>query len=223
MSTDPKLIAQTATESIHQLFKDHDFRLKAPYHFESNDLHGHTFQYEISISRQKGHFSFSLRLNLLSKTLMTAVNRVLELTLRDERYIYPPNWREKDIKSAIKTRLSNHTIQGLTDWRIFKEEHESLASFRNRFSIWLCAFDHIDDISNWREQLAQSVTYALGWFPGAASESSIIANTQYPALVVLKKNSASMHQLLEKQAEILNVTRHKKEAEIFFEYLIAQD
>lgn len=223
MSTRPAQIAQAVTEAIGQIFEAHGFRLKTPYHFESDDLHGNTFQYEISISKRRGHFSFSLRLNVLNKTISAAVNSILALTLRDERYRYPPNWSTQDRENAIQTRLGNRTIRGLTDWRIFKEEHESLAAFRDRFSIWICAFERIDEISHWRAQLAQSVEYALDWFPGAASESSIIDKTQYPALVVLKNNNAGMHRLLEKQTAILGITRDKKEAEIFFEHLIAQD
>ena len=91
----------------------------------------------------------------------------------------------------MKERLSNFRLGMLTDWRDFKEEKESLADFNDRFSIWVTAFNDINEIPNWKAQLVQSVLFAEKWFSNIQSnpEQWIIDNTYYPALYLLKKQN----------------------------------
>ena len=127
------------------------------------------YQYEIRLSKRKGYFSLHLYLNLFNKPFMKEVNKVLEKVLLDKDYDYPDNWDDRTIKNSIKSRTSNFCLRMLTDWRHFKEENESLADFNDRFSIWVNAFNDINEIPNWKAQLVQSVLFAEKWFSNIQS------------------------------------------------------
>ena len=154
---------------------------------ETNNI----YQYEILLSKRKGYFSLHLRLNLLNKPFMKEVNKVLKKVWLDEDFIRLEDSSDEMIKSAMKVRTSNFCLRMVTDQRDFKEENESLADFRDRFSIQLNAFNDINEIPNWKAQLVQSVLFTEKWISDIQSnpEQWIINNTCYSALYLLKKQN----------------------------------
>lgn len=201
---------------IKPLFESKGFLLKRNC-FEYNDSLGNTYQYDINLSKSKGHFSLHLRLKLLNKNLMKEVNAVLEKALRDPSYKYPSNWSKNDIEASIKTRINNYCVSMITDWRCFKNGNESLDEFRQRFSIWLCVFNDVNETNNWKKQLIKSVELSESWFSTIGSNEWIIENTSYPALLILKKTNPD--KLDEKYRNILSRVRSEDEAKLFINYL----
>ena len=120
----------------------------------------------------------------------------------------------------MKLRLSNFSLGMVTDWRDFKEENESLSDFRDRFSIWVNAFNDINEIPNWKAQLVQSVLFAEKWFSNIQSnpEQWIIDNTYYPALYLLKKQNRII-ELDEKYNSFLAKNSSDDELILFYKYL----
>ena len=148
--------------------------------FEFHDSNtNNIYQYEILLSKSKGYFSLHLRLNFLNKPFMKEVNEVLKKVWLDEDFIRLEDSSDETIKSAMKVRTSNFCLSMVTDWRDFKEENESLADFKDRFFIWICVFDDINEISNWKAQQVQSVLFAEQCFSNIQSnpEQWIIDNT----------------------------------------------
>ncbi|MGG8095094.1 hypothetical protein PGO14_05795 [Klebsiella aerogenes] len=192
--------------------------LRKKNYFELNDNIGNTYQYEIYISKSKGYFTLHLRLKLLNKSLMKEVNKVLEKTLLDKDYSYPNNWCDRDINTSIKTRINDFCVAMVTDWRCFKEENETLEDFRKRFSIWMCVFDDINEIDNWKEQLIKSLEFAEKWFLNVGSHQWVIDNTLYPAMYILKKEEKNT-ELNGKYEEVLSKVRSEDEVKLFFNYL----
>ena len=189
--------------------------------FEFHDTNtNNIYQYEILLSKRKGYFSLHLRLNLLNKPFMKEVNKVLEKVLLDKDYDYLKGWDDKSKKSTIKSRLSNFRLRMLTDWRDFKEENESLSDFRDRFSIWMCVFDDINEIPNWKAQLVQSVLFTEKWISDIQSnpEQWIINNTYYSALYLLKKQNRII-ELNEKYSYLLAKNSSDDELILFYKYL----
>ena len=189
--------------------------------FEFHDSNtNNIYQYEIRLSKRKGYFSLHLLLNLLNKPFMKEVNKVLEKVWLDENYIHPENFDKKLIEKIIKSRVSNFCLRMLTDWRHFKEENESLADFNDRFSIWVNAFNDINEIPNWKAQLVQSVLFAEKWFSNIQSnpEQWIIDNTYYPALYLLKKQNRII-ELDEKYNSFLAKNSSDDELILFYKYL----
>ena len=180
------------------------------------------YQYEIRLSKRKGYFSLHLLLNLLNKPFMKEVNKVLEKVWLDENYIHPENFDKNLIEKIIKSRVSNFCLRMLTDWRHFKEENESLADFNDRFSIWVNAFNDINEIPNWKAQLVQSVLFAEKWFSNIQSnpEQWIIDNTYYPALYLLKKQNRII-ELDEKYNSFLAKNNPDGDLILFYKYLTA--
>lgn len=204
---------------IKSPFEEKGFHLKRKRFFERTDSCGNVQQYEIDISKRKGYFSLHLKLNLLNKCLMKKVNSVLEKAMRDERYPFPDNWDATFIKKNIKDRTSNSNVLGLTDWREFKEEDETLEDFNERFSIWIFNFDKIDEKEGWQKQLLMSVEFALKWFSKVEGDEWIINNTVYPSLYLLKERK-NLNELQEEYAQILNLSRlRKEEVELFYYHL----
>ena len=191
--------------------------------FEFHDSNtNNIYQYEILLSKRKGYFSLHLRLNLFNKPFIKEVNEVLKKVLLDKDYDYPDNWDDRTIKNSIKSRTSNFCLRMLTDWRHFKEENESLADFNDRFSIWVNAFNDINEIPNWKAQLVQSVLFTEKWILDIQSnpEQWIINHTAYPALYLLKKQNRII-ELNEKYNYLLKGNNYKDELMCFYKYLTA--
>ena len=191
--------------------------------FEFHDSNtNNIYQYEICLSKRKGYFSLHLYLNLFNKPFMKEVNEVLKKVLLDKDYDYLEGWDDKSKKSTIKSRLSDFILGMLTDWRDFKEENESLSDFWDRFSIWMCFFDDINEIPNWKAQLVQSVLFTEKWISDIQSnqEQWIINHTAYPALYFLKKQNRII-ELNEKYNYLLKGNNYKDELMCFYKYLTA--
>ena len=191
--------------------------------FEFHDSNtNNIYQYEICLSKRKGYFSLHLRLKLLNKPFMKEVNEVLKKVLLDKDYDYLEGWDDKSKKSTIKSRLSDFILGMLTDWRDFKEENESLSDFWDRFSIWMCFFDDINEIPNWKAQLVQSVLFTEKWVSDIQSnpEQWIINHTAYPALYLLKKQNRII-ELNEKYNYLLKGNNYKGELMYFYKHLTA--
>ena len=189
--------------------------------FEFHDINtNNIYQYEILLSKAKGYFSLHLRLNLLNKPFMKEVNKVLKKVWLDEDFIRLEDSSDEMIKYAMKIRTSNFYLSMVTDWRDFKEENESLADFRDRFSIWVTAFNDINEIPNWKAQLVQSVLFTEKWISDIQSnpEQWIINNTYYSALYLLKKQNRII-ELNEKYNYLLKRSIYKNELIFFYKYL----
>ena len=189
--------------------------------FEFHDSNtNNIYQYEILLSKSKGYFSLHLRLNFLNKPFMKEVNEVLKKVWLDEDFIRLEDSSDEMIKYAMKLRLSNFSLGMLTDWRDFKEENESLADFRDRFSIWVTAFNDINEIPNWKAQLVQSVLFTEKWVSDIQSnpEQWIINHTAYPALYLLKKQNRII-ELNEKYNYSLTSYDADDELIYFYKYL----
>ena len=189
--------------------------------FEFHDSNtNNIYQYEILLSKSKGYFSLHLRLNFLNKPFMKEVNEVLKKVWLDEDFIRLEDSSDEMIKYAMKLRLSNFSLGMLTDWRDFKEENESLSDFRDRFSIWVTAFNDINEIPNWKAQLVQSVLFTEKWVSDIQSnpEQWIINHTAYPALYLLKKQNRII-ELNEKYNYSLTSYDADDELIYFYKYL----
>ena len=189
--------------------------------FEFHDSNtNNIYQYEILLSKSKGYFSLHLRLNLLNKPFMKEVNKVLKKVWLDGDFIRLEDRSDETIKSAMKVRTSNFCLSMVTDWRDFKEENESLADFNDRFSIWVTAFNDINEIPNWKAQLVQSVLFTEKWISDIQSnpEQWIINNTYYSALYLLKKQNRII-ELNEKYNYLLKRSFYKNELIFFYKYL----
>ncbi|PXZ08367.1 hypothetical protein DKK70_00950 [Gilliamella apicola] len=191
--------------------------------FEFHDSNtNNIYQYEILLSKSKGYFSLHLRLNFLNKPFMKEVNEVLKKVWLDEDFIRLEDSSDEMIKYAMKLRLSNFSLGMVTDWRDFKEENESLSDFRDRFSIWVTAFNDINEIPNWKAQLVQSVLFTEKWVSDIQSnqEQWIINHTAYPALYLLKKQNRII-ELNEKYNYSLTSYDADDELIYFYKYLTA--
>ena len=189
--------------------------------FEFHDSNtNNIYQYEILLSKSKGYFSLHLRLNFLNKPFMKEVNEVLKKVWLDEDFIRLEDSSDEMIKYAMKLRLSNFSLGMVTDWRDFKEENESLSDFRDRFSIWVTAFNDINEIPNWKAQLVQSVLFTEKWVSDIQSnpEQWIINRTAYPALYLLKKQNRII-ELNEKYNYSLTSYDADDELIYFYKYL----
>ena len=189
--------------------------------FEFHDSNtNNIYQYEILLSKSKGYFSLHLRLNFLNKPFMKEVNEVLKKVWLDEDFIRLEDSSDEMIKYAMKLRLSNFSLGMVTDWRDFKEENESLSDFRDRFSIWVTAFNDINEIPNWKAQLVQSVLFTEKWVSDIQSnqEQWIINHTAYPALYLLKKQNRII-ELNEKYNYSLTSYDADDELIYFYKYL----
>ena len=205
---------------IREPFEKRGFAQKRKRFFECEDDHRNVLQYEISLSTLKGYFSMHLRLNILNKPLLKEINLILGKALHDAEYPYHESWSPEFIKKTISERIRNYFLFGLTDWRVFKRNDETLEDFNNRFSVWFCNFDSIDDIEKFEIQLLDSVEYAVEWFSTVLKSNNwIIENTDYPALYFLKKQG-DFDGLSKKYNELLSKHRVKKEAELFYKYLM---
>ena len=151
---------------------------------------------------------------------MKEVNEVLKKVWLDEDFIRLEDSSDETIKSAMKVRTSNFCLSMVTDWRDFKEENESLADFNDRFSIWVTAFNDINEIPNWKAQLVQSVLFTEKWVSDIQSnpEQWIINHTAYPALYLLKKQNRII-ELNEKYNYSLTSYDADDELIYFYKYL----
>jgi len=218
---DKKEITDCIAEIVAPGFTELGFSHKSPNIFQKSSGEN-IFQYEIGVSRSHGGYSLHLRLNLLNTMLSKAVNNVMKKVLTDERMKYPTNWTPKVIADSIKGRTSGNTVAMQTDWRIFRNENESLEEFKARFSVWFYSFDYLDDLDGWKDQLIMSVEFAQRWFKLVENSDYLIDNSTYYGLYILKSKD-QMTELREKYDRTLRREQSFKkdttEVELFYEYL----
>jgi hypothetical protein len=181
------------------------------------------YQYVIDVKKSHTGFSLHLMLKLLEKNISNGVNTILKKVLLDKEMEYPKNWTQKDIEESIKTRIKNNVILMLTDWRIFKQENETLEEFNKIFSIWFCIFNEIEEKESWEEQLYKSIEFSQKWFNMADNEKYIIEHTIYGSLYLLRTNNETNYldkKYLEYKTKYKNDKEFVKELEIFYKYLM---
>ena len=142
--------------------------------------------------------------------------------MKDPIIKYPTNFTDKVIDGIVKGRTTNKDIYGLTDWRFFKEDEQTLNEFNAKFSIWFSNFEKLEEKDNWQTELLQSVDYAKSWFTLVDNDAYLIKHTDYVAMYLLKKLN-NIKEVEAKYKEIYNRMRtldqDTQELELFYKYL----
>ena len=220
-----KDIINKIVETIRTTFEQDGFKLKVPNKFVKRNGDS-LYIYEICVTNLKTHFSLHLKLKLQNKSISTGVNNVLKKVLKNPGIKYPSNFTNKVIEDIFKGRTSNKDVYGLTDWRLFKEDEQTLNDFNERFSIWFSTFEKLENRMNWQTELLQSVDYAKSWFPLVDNDAYLIKHTDYVAMYLLKKQN-NTKEVEAKYKEIYNrmktLGQDTQELELFYKYLFQEN
>ncbi|MBF1486039.1 hypothetical protein [Prevotella pallens] len=220
-----KDIISKIVETIRTTFEQDGFKLKVPNKFVKRNGDS-LYIYEICVTNLKTHFSLHLKLKLQNKSISTGVNNVLKKVLKNPGIKYPSNFSNKVIEDIFKGRTSNKDVYGLTDWRLFKEDEQTLNDFNERFSIWFSTFEKIENRMNWQTELLQSVDYAKSWFLLVDNDAYLIKHTDYVAMYLLKKQN-NTKGVEAKYKEIYNrmktLDQDTQELELFYKYLFQEN
>ncbi|MBF1479508.1 MAG: hypothetical protein HXN72_01450 [Prevotella pallens] len=220
-----KDIISKIVETIRTTFEQDGFKLKVPNKFVKRNGDS-LYIYEICVTNLKTHFSLHLKLKLQNKSISTGVNNVLKKVLKNPGIKYPSNFSNKVIEDIFKGRTSNKDVYGLTDWRLFKEDEQTLNDFNERFSIWFSTFEKIENRMNWQTELLKSVDYAKSWFLLVDNDAYLIKHTDYVAMYLLKKQN-NTKGVEAKYKEIYNrmktLGQDTQELELFYKYLFQEN
>lgn len=220
-----KDIISKIVETIRMTFEQDGFKLKVPNKFVKRNGDS-LYIYEICVTNLKTHFSLHLKLKLQNKSISTGVNNVLKKVLKNPGIKYPSNFSNKVIEDIFKGRTSNKDVYGLTDWRLFKEDEQTLNDFNERFSIWFSTFEKLENRMNWQTELLQSVDYAKSWFLLVDNDAYLIKHTDYVAMYLLKKQN-NTKGVEAKYKEIYNrmktLGQDTQELELFYKYLFQEN
>ncbi len=220
-----KDIISKIVETIRTTFEQDGFKLKVPNKFVKRNGDS-LYIYEICVTNLKTHFSLHLKLKLQNKSISTGVNNVLKKVLKNPDIKYPSNFTNKVIEDIFKGRTSNKDVYGLTDWRLFKEDKQTLNDFNERFSIWFSTFEKLENRMNWQTELLQSVDYAKSWFLLVDNDAYLIKHTDYVAMYLLKKQN-NTKGVEAKYKEIYNrmktLGQDTQELELFYKYLFQEN
>ena len=220
-----KDIISKIVETIRTTFEQDGFKLKVPNKFVKRNGDS-LYIYEIYVTNLKTHFSLHLKLKLQNKSISTGVNNVLKKVLKNPGIKYPSNFSNKVIEDIFKGRTSNKDVYGLTDWRLFKEDEQTLNDFNERFSIWFSTFEKLENKINWQTELLQSVDYAKSWFLLVDNDAYLIKHTDYVAMYLLKKQN-NTKGVEAKYKEIYNrmktLGQDTQELELFYKYLFQEN
>lgn len=220
-----KDIISKIVETIKTTFEQDGFKLKVPNKFVKRNGDS-LYIYEICVTNLKTHFSLHLKLKLQNKSISTGVNNVLKKVLKNPGIKYPSNFTNKVIEDIFKGRTSNKDVYGLTDWRLFKEDEQTLNDFNERFSIWFSTFEKLENRMNWQTELLQSVDYAKSWFLLVDNDAYLIKHTDYVAMYLLKKQN-NTKGVEAKYKEIYNrmktLGQDTQELELFYKYLFQEN
>ena len=220
-----KDIISKIVETIRTTFEQDGFKLKVPNKFVKRNGDS-LYIYEICVTNVKTHFSLHLKLKLQNKSISTGVNNVLKKVLKNPGIKYPSNFTNKVIEDIFKGRTSNKDVYGLTDWRLFKEDEQTLNDFNERFSIWFSTFEKLENRMNWQTELLQSVDYAKSWFLLVDNDAYLIKHTDYVAMYLLKKQN-NTKGVEAKYKEIYNrmktLGQDTQELELFYKYLFQEN
>ena len=220
-----KDIINKIVETIRTTFEQDGFKLKVPNKFVKRNGDS-LYIYEICVTNLKTHFSLHLKLKLQNKSISTGVNNVLKKVLKNPGIKYPSNFTNKVIEDIFNERTSNKDVYGLTDWRLFKEDEQTLNDFNERFSIWFSTFEKLENRMNWQTELLQSVDYAKSWFLLVDNDAYLIKHTDYVAMYLLKKQN-NTKGVEAKYKEIYNrmktLGQDTQELELFYKYLFQEN
>lgn len=220
-----KDIISKIVETIRTTFEQDGFKLKVPNKFVKRNGDS-LYIYEICVTNLKTHFSLHLKLKLQNKSISTGVNNVLKKVLKNPCIKYPSNFSNKVIEGIFKERTSNKDVYGLTDWRLFKEDEQTLNDFNERFSIWFSTFERLENRMNWQTELLQSVDFAKSWFLLVDNDAYLIKHTDYVAMYLLKKQN-NTKGVEAKYKEIYNrmktLGQDTQELELFYKYLFQEN
>lgn len=220
-----KDIISKIVETIRTTFEQDGFKLKVPNKFVKRNGDS-LYIYEICVTNLKTHFSLHLKLKLQNKSISTGVNNVLKKVLKNPGIKYPSNFTNKVIEDIFKGRTSNKDVYGLTDWRLFKEDEQTLNDFNERFSIWFSTFEKLENRMNWQTELLQSVDYAKSWFLLVDNDAYLIKHTDYIAMYLLKKQN-NTKGVEAKYKKIYNrmktLGQDTQELELFYKYLFQEN
>lgn len=220
-----KDIISKIVETIRTTFEQDGFKLKVPNKFVKRNGDS-LYIYEICVTNLKTHFSLHLKLKLQNKSISIGVNNVLKKVLKNPGIKYPSNFSNKVIEDIFKGRTSNKDVYGLTDWRLFKEDEQTLNDFNERFSIWFSTFEKIENRMNWQTELLKSVDYAKSWFLLVDNDAYLIKHTDYVAMYLLKKQN-NTKGVEAKYKEIYNrmktLGQDTQELELFYKYLFQEN
>ena len=220
-----KDIISKIVETIRTTFEQDGFKLKMPNKFVKRNGDS-LYIYEICVTNLKTHFSLHLKLKLQNKSISTGVNNVLKKVLKNPGIKYPSNFSNKVTEDIFKGRTSNKDVYGLTDWRLFKEDEQTLNDFNERFSIWFSTFEKLENRINWQTELLQSVDYAKSWFLLVDNDAYLIKHTDYVAMYLLKKQN-NTKGVEAKYKEIYNrmktLGQDTQELELFYKYLFQEN
>ena len=210
---DKKEIVTKIIEVVKPYLEELGFSLKRSNCFEKKK-NGSLYIYEIDVAKTSSRYSLHLKLRWQNKGIADGVNSVLKNVLTDPRMKYPSNFTAKTIAEILKARTSNKDVYGLTDWRFFKHEEQSLEDFNNQFSIWFSVFENIE-----------SVGYAQKWFDLVDNAAYLIEHTDNVAMVLLKRRN-DVYRLKNKYEEICNreksQNRDTTELKLFYEHLLLE-
>ena len=220
-----KDIISKIVETIRTTFEQDGFKLKMPNKFVKRNGDS-LYIYEICVTNLKTYFSLHLKLKLQNKSISTGVNNVLKKVLKNPGIKYPSNFTDKVIEDILKGRTSNKDVYGLTDWRLFKEDEQTLNDFNERFSIWFSTFEKLENRMNWQTELLQSVDYAKSQFLLVDNDAYLIKHTDYVAMYLLKKQN-NTKGVEAKYKEIYNrmktLGQDTQELELFYKYLFQEN
>lgn len=220
-----KDIISKIVETIKTTFEQDGFKLKMPNKFVKRNGDS-LYIYEICVTNLKTHFSLHLKLKLQNKSISIGVNNILKKVLKNPGIKYPSNFSDKVIEDILKERTSNKDVYGLTDWRLFKEDEQTLNDFNERFSIWFSTFEKLENRMNWQTELLKSVDYAKSWFLLVDNDAYLIKHTDYVAMYLLKKQN-NTKGVEAKYKEIYNrmktLGQDTQELELFYKYLFQEN
>lgn len=220
---DKKNIINKIVETIESSFEEIGFSLKSSNKFEKKNGNS-LYVYEIDVTKSVTGYSLHLKLYLQNKDIANGVNRIMKKVLTDPLVEYPKNWTSKIIEDNIKVRTSNKNICGLTDWRFFKTDKQSLEAFNRDFSIWFSTFEKLEDKKKWKAELIKSVDYAKKWFD-LVDDTYLKENTDNVSMYLLKREN-DMQKLEIKYNEIYNRKKSQNqdtvELDLFYKYLLKE-
>ncbi|KGN82955.1 hypothetical protein HW49_00650 [Porphyromonadaceae bacterium COT-184 OH4590] len=221
---DKKGIINKIVETVKPNFEKIGFSFKSSNKFEKKNGNS-LYVYEIDVTKSRTGHSLHLKLHLQNKEISSGVNEILKKVLKDPLIKYPNNFTSKIIEDIFKDRTSNKNICGLTDWRFFKKDEQSLEDFNKNFSIWFSTFEKLEDKNNWEVELIKSVNYAENWFCLVDNDTYLIEHTDYVSMYLLKRKK-DMQKLEIKYDEICNrkksQTQDTIELELFYKYLLKE-
>ena len=230
---DKNEILQQIVDILETPFLRHEFWYKKKGIFERIEPNtGSKQQYRITLSKAKGFFRLHLFLDLNNAEMLKEYDSLLK-EVRVNSYVgFPEEFREKCIKELRKIKY--HSLIGLTDWRELRNKNETVEDFNNRFILWFCAFDELNELNTYKsptkvltppleKQLMTSIDLCLKFFKQTENIGYIIEKTFYQGLFLLKQQGKKNELQNKYNAYIEDARKYKintNDEECFYKLLI---